>query len=305
MIYKNMEQLIGKTPMLHLSNICKGLSANIIAKLERQNPGGSAKDRVALNMINDAEKKGLLKKGGTIIEPTSGNTGIGLAAIAAARGYSCIIIMPDTMSEERQSLIRAYGAKIILTEGAGGMAASVKKAEELAKETDGAWIAGQFDNPANAEAHFNTTGPEIWEDTDGDIDIFIATVGTGGTLTGAGRYLKTQSEDIKIIAVEPSASPLLEGGVAAPHGIQGIGANFIPNVLDCGIYDEVMGISDDEAYEYADMLAKKEGMLCGISSGAALAAAVKMAEKSENKGKNIVVVLTDTGERYLSTGVFK
>lgn len=305
MIYANMTELVGKTPLMMAGNYGKDLKANIIVKLERQNPGGSAKDRVAMYMIKDAEEKGLLKPGGTIIEPTSGNTGIGLAAIATAKGYKAIIVMPDTMSVERINLIKAYGAEIVLTEGAGGMAASIAKAEELAKEIEGAWIAGQFENPANAQAHRATTGPEIWEDTDGQVDIFVATVGTGGTLTGTGEYLKEKNPEIKVIAVEPDASPLLSGGEASVHKIQGIGANFIPDVLNQEIYDEVIRITDDEAYEETDRFAKTEGVICGISSGAALAAAVKIAMREENEGKNIVVLLPDTGERYLSTGVFK
>lgn len=305
MIYANMTELVGKTPLMMAGNYGKDLKANIIVKLERQNPGGSAKDRVAMYMIKDAEEKGLLKPGGTIIEPTSGNTGIGLAAIATAKGYKAIIVMPDTMSVERINLIKAYGAEIVLTEGAGGMAASIAKAEELAKEIEGAWIAGQFENPANAQAHRATTGPEIWEDTDGQVDIFVATVGTGGTLTGTGEYLKEKNPEIKVIAVEPDASPLLSGGEASVHKIQGIGANFIPDVLNQEIYDEVIRITDDEAYEETDRFAKTEGVICGISSGAALAAAVKIALREENEGKNIVVLLPDTGERYLSTGVFK
>lgn len=305
MIYANMTELVGKTPLMMAGNYGKDLKANIIVKLERQNPGGSAKDRVAMYMIKDAEEKGLLKPGGTIIEPTSGNTGIGLAAIATAKGYKAIIVMPDTMSVERINLIKAYGAEIVLTEGAGGMAASIVKAEELAKEIEGAWIAGQFENPANAQAHRATTGPEIWEDTDGQVDIFVATVGTGGTLTGTGEYLKEKNPEIKVIAVEPDASPLLSGGEASVHKIQGIGANFIPDVLNQEIYDEVIRITDDEAYEETDRFAKTEGVICGISSGAALVAAVKIAMREENEGKNIVVLLPDTGERYLSTGVFK
>lgn len=305
MIYANMTELVGKTPLMMAGNYGKDLKANIIVKLERQNPGGSAKDRVAMYMIKDAEEKGLLKPGGTIIEPTSGNTGIGLAAIATAKGYKAIIVMPDTMSVERINLIKAYGAEIVLTEGAGGMAASIAKAEELAKEIEGAWIAGQFENPANAQAHRATTGPEIWEDTDGQVDIFVATVGTGGTLTGTGEYLKEKNSEIKVIAVEPDASPLLSGGETSVHKIQGIGANFIPDVLNQEIYDEVIRITDDEAYEETDRFAKTEGVICGISSGAALAAAVKIAMREENEGKNIVVLLPDTGERYLSTGVFK
>lgn len=305
MIYENMIQLIGNTPLMKLPDMGQGDKAEILVKLERQNPTGSAKDRAALYMIKDAEERGVLKEGGTIIEPTSGNTGIGLAAIAAVRGYRCIIVMPDTMSVERQSLIKAFGAEIVLTDGAGGMAASIEKAEEIAAKTPGSWIAGQFENDANSKAHYMTTGPEVWDDTEGKVDIFVATVGTGGTLTGTGKYLKEKNPKVKVVAVEPSASPLLSGGEAGAHGIQGIGANFIPDVLDRNVYDEVICITDDEAYEMTDMLAKKAGILCGISSGASVTAAVKEALKAENKGKRIVAVLTDTGERYLSTGVFK
>lgn len=305
MIYRDMTELVGRTPMMLAGNYGEDLDANIIVKLERQNPGGSAKDRVAMYMIKDAEEKGLLKPGGTIIEPTSGNTGIGLAAIATAKGYKAIIVMPDTMSVERINLIKAYGAEIVLTEGAGGMAASIAKAEELAESIEGAWIAGQFDNPSNAAAHRATTGPEIWEDTKGNVDIFIATVGTGGTLTGTGEFLKSKNPEIKVIAVEPDASPLLSGGEASVHKIQGIGANFIPSVLNQEIYDEVIRVTDDAAYEETDRFAKTEGIICGISSGAALAAAKEVAARPENAEKNIVVLLPDTGERYLSTGVFK
>lgn len=304
-IYENVTELIGKTPLIKLNNYGKDVNANIIAKLERTNPGGSAKDRIAKYMIEDAEKKGLLKDGGTIIEATSGNTGIGLAAIAVSKGYRAIIVMPETMSIERQNLMRAYGAEVVLTPGAGGMAASTEKAEELAKEIDGAWIAGQFENVAGAEAHRCTTGPEIWEDTGGKVDIYVSAVGTGGTITGAGEYLKSKNPDIKVVAVEPAASPLLSQGKAAPHKLQGIGANFIPEVLNRDIYDEIITVTNEEAYEITDKLAKTEGLLCGISSGAALAAATKLAERKENEGKNIVVIFPDTGERYLSTGVFK
>lgn len=304
-IYKNMTELVGNTPLLELGNYGKDLDATIIAKVEAINPGGSAKDRVAKYMIKDAEEKSLLKAGGTIIEPTSGNTGIGLAANATAKGYRAIIVMPDSMSVERINLIKAYGAEVILTPGVKGMAGAIEKAEELSKQIEGSWIAGQFENPSNATAHRETTGPEIWEDMDGKVDIFVATVGTGGTLTGTSEYLKSKNPEIKVIAVEPASSPLLSGGKAAPHKIQGIGANFIPEVLNQDIYDEVLTVSDEDAYEITDKLAKTEGILCGISSGAALAAATELSKRPENKGKNIVVVLPDTGERYLSTGVFK
>ena len=305
MVKENILGTIGSTPMVRINRLSPNPDVNIFAKLEGFNPTGSIKDRIAVKMIEAAEAEGRLKPGQTIIEPTSGNTGIGLAAIAAVRGYRCIIVMPDTMSVERQSLIKAFGAEIVLTDGAGGMAASIEKAEEIAAKTPGSWIAGQFENDANSKAHYMTTGPEIWDDTDGKVDIFVATVGTGGTLTGTGKYLKENNPKVKVVAVEPSASPLLSGGEAGAHGIQGIGANFIPDVLDRNVYDEVICITDDEAYEMTDMLAKKAGILCGISSGASVAAAVKEALKVENKGKRVVAVLTDTGERYLSTGVFK
>ncbi|MBQ2747464.1 MAG: cysteine synthase A [Firmicutes bacterium] len=301
-IKKDITELIGQTPIVKLSNIEKkyDLNANILAKLEYFNPGGSAKDRVALNMINRAEESGTLKKGATIIEPTSGNTGIGIALVAAARGYNAIMVMPDTMSVERIKLTKAYGANVVLTEGALGMAGSVAKAEELAAEIPGAIIAGQFVNPANPESHYLTTGPEIWQQTDGEVDFLVCGVGTGGTITGTGAYLKEKNPDIKIIAMEPSDSPLLSGGKAGPHAIQGIGANFVPETLDTKIYDEIITITKDEAFEGMKAVAAEEGVFVGISSGAALMAAIKVAKREENAGKNIVVVLVDTGERYLS-----
>lgn len=302
MIYSNVTELIGKTPVVRLGETEKafGSLAAICAKLEKQNPGGSAKDRVALNMIRAAESSGELKRGGLIIEPTSGNTGIGLAACAAVLGYKCCIVMPDSMSEERRKLIAAYGAEIILTPGAGGMAASIAKAEEIHDANPGSIIAGQFYNPHNPEAHYLSTGPEIWDDCCGEIDIFVSAVGTGGTISGTGRFLKEKNPKIKIVAVEPAASPLLSGGTAAPHAIQGIGANFIPEALDKEIYDEVLCCTDSDALEMMKFLAKKEGILCGISSGAALWAAIELSKRKENEGKRIVVILPDTGERYLS-----
>lgn len=304
MIYKNFTELIGKTPIVELSNYGKALNAKLLAKVEFFNPTGSAKDRPALEMINDAEKRGLLKAGATIIEPTSGNTGIGLAAVAASRGYKAIIVMPDTMSIERRKLMAVFGAQVVLTPGAEGMQGAIKKAEELQREIDGSFIPDQFSNDANATAHYKTTGPEIWEDTEGKVDIFVATVGTGGTLTGTARFLKEKNPDIKVVAVEPESSPLLSKGIAGSHKIQGIGANFVPAVLDVSIYDEVLTVTDDEAYAEAQIVAKTEGLMVGISSGAALAAAGKIAERAENAGKNIVVILPDTGERYLSTDGF-
>ena len=305
-ICTSADQLIGKTPLLELTHLeeKERLSAKILAKLELFNPGGSAKDRVALSMILDAEEKGILKPGATIIEPTSGNTGIGLAAVAAARGYRTIIVMPDSMSVERQVLMGAFGAELVLTPGKDGMSGSIAKAEELAKEIPGSFIPDQFSNPANAMAHYRTTGPEIWADTDGQVDIFVASVGTGGTITGTGRYLKEQNPNIKIVAVEPAESPLLSGGKAAPHGIQGIGANFIPKVLDTGIYDEIIPVTTEEAYATGRLLGKTEGILCGISSGAALYAAMEVAKRPENAGKTVAVLLPDTGDRYLSTPMF-
>ena len=303
-IYKSVEELIGKTPLLELTNLEKGLGATLLAKVEALNPGGSAKDRVAKRMVEDAEKAGLLKEGATIIEPTSGNTGIGLAVMAAARGYRAIIVMPDSMSMERRLLMTAFGAELVLTEGKLGMAGAIAKAEEMAKEIPGSFIPGQFDNPSNPAAHYETTGPEIWEDTEGKVDIFVAGIGTGGTITGVGRYLKEQNPHIKIIGVEPASSPLLTKGEAGPHGLQGIGANFVPSILDREIYDEVITVTDEEAYEAGRTIARKEGLLVGISSGAALHAAMEAAKRPENAGKNIVVLLPDTGDRYLSTAMF-
>ncbi|MBO5798374.1 MAG: cysteine synthase A [Clostridia bacterium] len=305
-IYTSVDQLIGHTPLLRLTHIEKehGLSARILAKLEYLNPAGSVKDRVALAMLNEAEAAGKLTPGAVIIEPTSGNTGIGLAAVAAARGYRLIILMPDTMSAERQMLMRAYGAELILTDGALGMTGAIQKAEELAAEIPNSFIAGQFTNPANPAAHRATTGPEIFQDTDGEVDIFVAGVGTGGTITGTGEYLKSQNPAVQVVAVEPARSPILSGGEAGPHGLQGIGANFVPAVLNTGIYDEVLTVTEEEAFAAARLLGKKEGVLVGISSGAALAAAVKVAARSENGDKTIVVLLPDTGDRYLSTSLF-
>lgn len=305
-IYTSAEQLIGKTPLLELSNIERemNLKARIIAKLEYLNPAGSVKDRVARAMLDEAEKSGRLNKNSVIIEPTSGNTGIGLASVAAARGYRLIIVMPDTMSVERRQIMKAYGAELVLSEGAKGMSGAIEKAEELAKEIPDSFIAGQFVNPANPKAHYDTTGPEIFDDTDGRVDIFVAGVGTGGTLTGTGRYLKEKKADVKIVAVEPDTSPVLSKGTAGPHKIQGIGAGFVPEVLDTGIYDEVIAVSGEDAFAAARLIGKKEGILVGISSGAAAHAAIRLAERPENRGKNIVVLLPDTGDRYLSSGLF-
>ncbi len=307
MIYTSTIQLIGHTPLLELTGIEKelDLSARLLAKLEYFNPAGSVKDRVALAMIEDAEKKGVLKPGATIIEPTSGNTGIGLACVAAGRGYRSIIVMPDSMSMERRLLMAAYGAELVLTPGALGMQGAIDKANELAVQIPGSFIPAQFDNPANPQAHFDTTGPEIWQDTDGHVDIFVAGVGTGGTITGVGKYLRSQNPDIQIIAVEPAASPLLSRGMAGPHGLQGIGANFVPAVLDTGVYNSVLPVTEEEAYSAARLAGRKEGILVGISSGAALHAAIELAKKPENEGKNIVVLLPDTGDRYLSTPMFQ
>lgn len=306
-IYQSASQLIGRTPLLHLGNMEKNrnLQTAILAKLEGKNPAGSAKDRVALSMIDDAQRRGVLKKGSVIIEPTSGNTGIGLCSVAAARGYRCIIVMPDTMSMERRLLMTAYGAELVLTPGAKGMAGSIEKAEELAKEIPHAFIPGQFDNPANAAAHRATTGPEIWADTDGQVDIFVAGVGTGGTITGVGEYLKTQNPKVQVIAVEPASSPLLSKGVAGPHGLQGIGANFVPKVLNTEIYDEILPVTEEDAYAAGRQIGRTEGVLVGISSGAALWAAIQVAKRPENQGKKIVVLLPDTGDRYLSTPMFQ
>ena len=305
-IYENVAELIGKTPLLHANNFEKkrGVEANIFAKLEYFNPAGSVKDRVALAMINDAEQRGILKEGSVIIEPTSGNTGIGLASIAAARGYRIILTMPETMSIERRNLLKAYGAELVLTEGSKGMKGAIAKAEELAKETPDSFIPGQFVNPANPAAHKATTGPEIWEDTEGNVDIFIAGVGTGGTVTGIGEFLKSKNPDIKVIAVEPAGSPVLSTGKGGPHMIQGIGAGFVPDVLNTKIYDEIVTIENEDAFDAGREFAKAEGILVGISSGAALHAAEELAKRPENKGKNIVVLLPDTGDRYLSTALF-
>jgi len=306
-IYKNLAELVGKTPLLEVTNYSEGkdLKANILAKLEYFNPAGSVKDRIAKAMIEDGENKGLLKPGSVIIEPTSGNTGIGIASIGTAKGYKVIIVMPETMSIERRSLIKAYGAEIVLTEGAKGMKGAIAKADELAAETPNSFIPGQFKNPANPEVHKNTTGPEIWEDTDGKIDIFVAGIGTGGTITGVGEYLKSKNPNVKIVAVEPADSPILSEGKAGPHKIQGIGAGFVPDVLNTSIYDEVITIKNEEAFATSRELSKTEGLLVGISSGAATFAATELAKRPENAGKTIVVLLPDTGERYLSTALFE
>lgn len=306
-IYKNIEELIGKTPLLELTHLeeIHNLDAKVLVKVEFLNPGGSAKDRVAKKMVEDAEAKGLLKAGATIIEPTSGNTGIGLAVMAAARGYRAIIVMPDSMSMERRLLMSAFGAELVLTEGAKGMAGAIAKAEELAKEIPGAFIPGQFDNPANPQAHYETTGPEIYEDTDGKVDIFVAGIGTGGTITGVGRYLREKNPDVQIIGVEPASSPLLTEGRAGSHGLQGIGANFVPSILDTKLYNEIITVTEEAAYAAGREVAQKEGLLVGISAGAAIHAALEVAKRPENKGKNIVVLLPDTGDRYLSTPMFQ
>ncbi len=305
-IYNGADALIGNTPLIELSNIMKkhNLEARLLAKLEYFNPSGSAKDRIAKEMIEDAEKNGRLKPGAVIIEPTSGNTGIGLAAIAAAKGYKLIIVLPETMSVERRNIIKAYGAEIVLTDGSKGMNGAIEKAKEIADNIEGSFIPGQFENPANPEAHRKTTGPEIWEDTDGQTDIFIVGVGTGGTITGAGGYLKEKNPDIQVIAVEPENSPVLSNGTAGAHKIQGIGAGFVPKILDTKIYDEIITISDEDAFNYSKELAKEEGILTGISSGAALCAAINTAKKEESKGKTIVVLLPDSGDRYYSTPLF-
>ena len=305
-IAHNLEELIGHTPLLELTHIERSekLEARILAKIESMNPGGSVKDRVARAMLDDAEAKGLLKPGAVIIEPTSGNTGIGLASVGAARGYRVIIVMPETMSAERRALMKAYGAELVLTEGAKGMSGAIEKANQLAKEIPGAFIPGQFDNPANAAAHEATTGPEIWEDTDGQVDIFVAGIGTGGTITGVGRYLKERNPAIKVVGVEPDESPVLTTGKGGPHKIQGIGAGFVPEVLDTQIYDEVMRVKGEDAFTAARTFTHNEGLFIGISSGAALHAAVQLAKRPENKGKTIVALLPDTGDRYLSTPLF-
>ena len=305
-IYKGALGLIGNTPLVELTHIEKafGLEAKILAKLEYFNPAGSVKDRIAKEMIEDAEEKGLLKEGSTIIEPTSGNTGIGLAAIAAAKGYRIIIVLPETMSIERRNIIKAYGAELVLTDGTKGMKGAIAKAEELAKEIENSFIPGQFENPANPAAHKKTTGPEIWNDTDGNADAFVAGVGTGGTLTGVGQYLKAKKSDVEVIAVEPETSPVLSQGYAGAHKIQGIGAGFVPKTLNTEVYNEVVLVKDDDAFKYSKAIAKEEGILVGISSGAALAAAIEYAKRAENKGKNIVVLLPDSGDRYYSTSLF-
>ncbi len=302
-IFNSVDELMGNTPLLALHNY-DNLPATVLVKLEYLNPAGSVKDRVAKAMIDDAEARGLLPAGGTIIEPTSGNTGIGLAAVAAARGYRAIIVMPDSMSRERITLMKAYGAEVVLTPGAEGMTGAIAKAEELSGQIPGSFIPGQFDNPANAKAHFDTTGPEIWADTDGKVDIFVAGVGTGGTITGTGAYLKSKNPALQVVAVEPTGSPVLSQGKAGKHGLQGIGAGFIPTVLDTAVYDRILTVTEDEAYAAARKLGKTEGILVGISSGAALHAAVVLAKEPENKGKTIVVLLPDTGDRYLSTDLF-
>ena len=306
MLFQSVTQLIGGTPMLELNNIRRkdALPVRLLVKLEGCNPAGSAKDRVALSMILDAEEKGLLHPGSVIIEPTSGNTGIGLCSVAAARGYKCIIVMPDTMSVERQKLMTAFGAQLVLTPGAGGMTAAIAKAEELKASIPGSIIAGQFDNPANPEAHYRTTGPEIWADTEGGVDIFVAGIGTGGTITGTGRYLKERRPSVQVMGVEPADSPLLTKGVAGPHGIQGIGANFVPSILDTGILDEVIPVTTQDAYAAGRRMGLEEGVLAGISGGAALWAAMELAKRPENAGKTIVALLPDSGERYLSTAMY-
>jgi len=306
-ILTSADQLIGHTPLLELTHVEKefNLEAKVIAKLEYFNPAGSVKDRVAKSMLDEAEKSGKIKAGATIIEPTSGNTGIGLASVGVARGYKVIIVMPETMSVERRQLIKAYGAEIVLTDGSQGMKGAIAKAEELAKETPNSFVAGQFVNPANPKAHYEGTGPEIWEDTDGKVDIFVAGVGTGGTVTGVGKYLKEKKSDVKVVAVEPATSAVLSTGKAGPHKIQGIGAGFIPDVLDTKVYDEIITVQNEDAFATGKLFGRSEGVLVGISSGAALWAAIELAKRPENKGKNIVVLLPDTGDRYLSTALFQ
>ena len=303
-IYSSAAQLIGRTPLLELCNLNAPNSVRMLAKLEAWNPAGSAKDRVALNMIDDAEKRGILKPGATIIEPTSGNTGIGLCSVAAARGYQCIIVMPDSMSVERRLLMTAFGGELVLTPGSEGMSGAIAKAEELAKEIPGSWIAGQFENPANSEAHYRSTGPEIWEDTDGTVDIFVAGIGTGGTVSGVGKYLKEQNPNLQIIGVEPADSPLLTAGRSGPHGIQGIGANFVPSILDLSVIDEVIPVTTEDAYSAGRRMGKEVGILVGISSGAALHAALEVAKRPENAGKTMVVLFPDSGDRYLTTPMY-
>ena len=305
-IYEKVTDLIGNTPLVHLANYEKNraLEAKILAKLEYFNPAGSVKDRIAKAMLDDAEQKGILKKGAVIIEPTSGNTGIGLASVAAARGYRLILTMPETMSVERRNLLRAYGAELVLTEGAKGMKGAIEKAKELAADTENSFIPGQFENPANPQAHRETTGPEIWRDTDGTVDIFVAGVGTGGTITGVGEYLKSQNPAVKVVAVEPATSPVLSKGTPGPHKIQGIGAGFVPDTLNTAVYDEIIPVENEDAFATGKAIAKEEGVLVGISSGAAVFAATELAKRPENRGKNIVVLLPDTGDRYLSTPLF-
>ena len=305
-IYKNAAELVGNTPLLEVGNIEKnlGLEAKVLVKLEYFNPAGSAKDRIALSMIEDAEEKGVLKPGAVIIEPTSGNTGIGLASLAAIKGYKVILTMPETMSVERRNILKAYGAEIVLTEGSKGMNGAIAKAKELAEEYENSFIPGQFENPANPAIHRKTTGPEIWRDTDGQVDIFVAGVGTGGTITGTGEYLKSQNPNVKVVAVEPATSPVLSEGKAGPHKIQGIGAGFVPDTLDTKVYDEIIAVENEDAFETSKLLTKKEGILTGISSGAALYAAIQLAKRPENKGKVIVALLPDSGDRYYSTPLF-